>query len=1859
QLKQPITTLLANEAFPCLNIVFAAAEMTGVVPYAGLGDVIEGLSLALAGLGQNVSVVLPRFEMMEQGEETEQILHIPFGDATKNYEVGTLRYHDLVRVFIIRGDFGPIYQSTPEQQFEEAVILSRAPFQLTLAPQILVSNDWQRALVPLYLGEYRIQDASLAGTAVIQILHNLGYKGEIPHAWWALARLQESYNEFVHFGQLLLLKAALLRAHRLVPVSKRNRQEIVWNEKGLAFGFEEIFSARAQEIFGITNRIDCQAWNPLIDTTLAARYDKEGFVAARLANAQALRQRIGLSIPAADQDAPLLGMVTRAVEQKGVHLVAESLTRLLGSTDAQFIFNGNADMGRDYPRNFIEQLRILKAQYPGRVAIISPFDKDLSRLMYGACLLLLYPSLYDPCNVDVMKAIRYGVLPLGRSTGGIDEHIFNYDPHAHAEEVTGFKFHDYTAEALTGTIFWALRVLANFDLRNRLQQNNILTDFSWERDSVYEYLALMLSLLDDAVIARAQGVNLSQHAVSSSPLANNSYGAVVKGLTSSSPVTLASIREARQVYQYIGISIGGNKLAVSLNDGVNNILDYLYVQWRQAFPDWAKKKKSVDRQDSEDVMAVVVAQIRALLERNGVSLNAIRLISANLAGPVDGDAGIYGSDFPVTNLPFDQYPFRQRLGDLMRTADSQFRVVVHMCNDGEGALKGETYSPRGLLADFENGGIVIIGGGINIAVKKDGNVYFGPEGRAEIKEVGHSLFQHSAHYRWAGHYTLGGHPIERGNTSKAIIRRSGQIGEEYVRLRQMYGWEKAEQVFLQDHPGYPFIAWGKGERDMEDRLSGPSIARRFRKEKLPFTERTVTQEALSGNQQAVASIQSIAVEIGKALAAFMAHYQDKEFVRHLVLVSGINENMGKEVYANRRDEQAGLDIYIKFIRQSTFFELTRYFYVSRRQAADMVSGIVRSQLTFERELVSYQPSDEDVLAPASSSPLASNSYGAVVAMRLKVTNGIRSLLQSRLSEGVRRRLTSLQVGKEIRQIYAHDALLLHNILQLHRIEEFLRRRSQSVSARSLLPLSIMIWVDIKVTGGQIVPPDFSKLTTSSLSQIPGERDLWFAPKPLILGEPGTNYVPLLVRLIDPESLQVIQFSGYPEVPHVLQAEMKLTAYMQANSHATSSSPMETIENDLEALAKRYGTKPSNISSWMAQYGLTLDEVRILLEARESLVVSIRDRIPLEPRSHEVHISMERLVSWYLSADRNEDVLTEMIHILFGLSGSRVISASLKDALQSYRIMDEITRLYASGADLQLIHDRLLYQEDELVAGFELDHIGREILDGEKADDADFASSSPVSYPRTASRESNGDVSIFLGRDTRFVLGRGENRNVPMTSSSPLVFPNAQNSLTVSSIKDAFGIRAGPATAVSSPIAQLLQPRIVLVESEPRDVSDVMIYVRWLAMISGAAVMIVVALGLYAISLHTPLPFSAFNVNILLFGFISSLIINFLSLKKGYTDEDSFDSFSEISALGLNSFSTPLSYILSAKILYPIVQFLPPISFTVGILVNSSLIKSFSVFAWGFLGILAVADFVFAGKRFRHNSFTRKRSIKYYTFICAPLAEERFLSMPVEPSPKGTASSVVSARLNTEAELIAREIESLLQRGALSADDLTRGPGFAELHARLHRLYTGVFLETGDVPIDMLQLLAILYSPGIGRVIRVVLEMINGGQEEEAKKFVCDYFHIKRADLDADPDVFIWMPEGISADGIKAVVFSDSSSNLGFGDTHWLTMVFTAMGKAMLITHLAHVPTAICLVKDKKPEKLEKALWLASSVFTNACLMLEDIHARKSFSLWQEANRVSALHDLNRIYWHDDATGTAMNVALHSIMRLIKVGKKLG
>jgi starch synthase len=276
---------------------------------------------------------------------------------------------------------------------------------------------------------------------------------------------------------LSLLKAGVKFGHALTTVSPTYADEIQRPEYG--YGFDGIMRSRANALVGVLNGIDVDEWNPARDPYLPAPFDAKHLAGKRLSK-RALLELFGLPVDEATMARPIIGMVSRMVDQKGFDLIA-ALAPELPALDATFITVGTGD------RQFEDMWRALAASAPRRIAAHIGFDERRAHLLEAGADAFLMPSRYEPCGLNQMYSMRYGTIPIVRAVGGLVDTVLPYD--AATGQGTGFLFGDYDPWALFATLRRALETYRNERVWQKLQVNGMTRDFSWER-SAGEYVTV-------------------------------------------------------------------------------------------------------------------------------------------------------------------------------------------------------------------------------------------------------------------------------------------------------------------------------------------------------------------------------------------------------------------------------------------------------------------------------------------------------------------------------------------------------------------------------------------------------------------------------------------------------------------------------------------------------------------------------------------------------------------------------------------------------------------------------------------------------------------------------------------------------------------------------------------------------------------------------------------------------------------------------------------------------------------------------------------------------------------------------------------------------------------------------------------------------------------------------------------------------------------------------------------------------------------------------------------------------------------------------------------------------------------------
>jgi starch synthase len=343
---------------------------------------------------------------------------------------------------------------------------------------ILHAHDWQAGLAPVFLRTRYAGEPRLSGMTAVFTIHNLAYQGNVPPDWLTPLGLGPelmSLDTLEFWGQISLLKGGIVFSDSITTVSPAYAREIQTTEFGA--GFEGVLAGRASDLHGILNGIDTDRWDPRRDPYLPEPYDEQSLERKDAAR-RALLDLLCPGTTLAELRRPLVGMVSRLVDQKGFDLVAE-----LAATLPEY--GSFAVLGTGDPR-YEQMWRDLATAYPHRFAVKIGFDEPLAHLIEGAADMFLMPSRFEPCGLNQMYSMRYGTVPVVRATGGLDDTVTDYNDDGQGN---GFKFKPYTAVALRAAMERARQAFANPSNWKLLQVSGMRQDFSWDR-SAREYVKL-------------------------------------------------------------------------------------------------------------------------------------------------------------------------------------------------------------------------------------------------------------------------------------------------------------------------------------------------------------------------------------------------------------------------------------------------------------------------------------------------------------------------------------------------------------------------------------------------------------------------------------------------------------------------------------------------------------------------------------------------------------------------------------------------------------------------------------------------------------------------------------------------------------------------------------------------------------------------------------------------------------------------------------------------------------------------------------------------------------------------------------------------------------------------------------------------------------------------------------------------------------------------------------------------------------------------------------------------------------------------------------------------------------------------
>jgi len=477
QARQPSVLLIGSEAQPF--------SKTG-----GLADVLGALPSALARLGWEATLVIPRYRGGVGGVPVDAF-PVTVGGASFDVSVHEVPLDDGARALLVECpelyDRDALYGSSTADYPDNARrfgALSRAALEWAARRAVPISvvhaHDWQAGLAPVYLRTIYESHATLGGTPSVFTIHNLAYQGLFESDW--LPRLDLGWDRFTvdhleYWGRLSFLKGGITDADLVTTVSPRYAQEIQTAEFGC--GFDGILRRRRHALVGILNGIDTRAWDPASDRFLPQPFSAADLQGKAVAKAAVLA-RFGLPAGARARRRPLVAMISRMVDQKGLDLLF-ALADDLPNLDATFVILGTGEA------RYQDFWTRLATAHPGRVAVHIGFDEPLAHLIEAGADMFLMPSQFEPCGLNQMYSLRYGTVPIVREVGGLADTVRDHAPRRRTS--TGFVFQDYTPAALLGALARALRLYADPPKWLALQQAGMRQDFSWDR-SAREYVKI-------------------------------------------------------------------------------------------------------------------------------------------------------------------------------------------------------------------------------------------------------------------------------------------------------------------------------------------------------------------------------------------------------------------------------------------------------------------------------------------------------------------------------------------------------------------------------------------------------------------------------------------------------------------------------------------------------------------------------------------------------------------------------------------------------------------------------------------------------------------------------------------------------------------------------------------------------------------------------------------------------------------------------------------------------------------------------------------------------------------------------------------------------------------------------------------------------------------------------------------------------------------------------------------------------------------------------------------------------------------------------------------------------------------------
>jgi len=477
-----------------IKILFLSAEVAPFAKTGGLGDIGGSLPKALADMGHEVRVVMPAYKNIEEGYPGVELvpgqLDVPTGDGVipcGAYE-GKLPGSEVPITFI--AEWQLFKRDTIYGYWDDAyrfAFFSRAALQLTIAwdwkPDIVHAHDWHTAPALTWLATAGQTDERFRGIASVFTIHNLAHQGKTNWHIFDYLGIQTFSLAEEAYEEVNFMARGIYHATLVNTVSPTYAREIMTPEGGA--GLDTLLRHREYDLHGILNGLDYDSWNPAVDSRLPYRFSEDR-LGERLKNRRALQRHAGLPVK---DDIPLVAIISRLDWQKGMDIMGHTLHQLMNgyAGDAQFIVLGTGE------QRYEDMFANIASYHSDKMAAILSYNAGLAPLIYAGSDMFVMPSLFEPCGLGQLIAMRYGSVPVVRATGGLADTV--------QDSITGFMFYDYSWESFWQALARAIYIY-NVDKVSwqQIQRNGMMADFSWKRS------ALGYQQLYEWALARTRGV---------------------------------------------------------------------------------------------------------------------------------------------------------------------------------------------------------------------------------------------------------------------------------------------------------------------------------------------------------------------------------------------------------------------------------------------------------------------------------------------------------------------------------------------------------------------------------------------------------------------------------------------------------------------------------------------------------------------------------------------------------------------------------------------------------------------------------------------------------------------------------------------------------------------------------------------------------------------------------------------------------------------------------------------------------------------------------------------------------------------------------------------------------------------------------------------------------------------------------------------------------------------------------------------------------------------------------------------------------------------------------------------------------